>query len=197
MPNAYYATVSTVRTHQTARRASARGPALAVAAKWESTVRTHASSTSPSCSDCITATPYESPSRSASSRHRSATKHSPRQLWPLQRATKRVRAMCTGRHGCDTPSAVLCASCLSAEVRGCGRVTHATPAVPHASAATRWSSPAAPDTANQVPRADSEDDCQWSRGQNRAPPAPYVLSVARPSAACTVVRCFTGTLSAC
>ena len=29
MPNAYYATVSTVRTHSTARRASGRGPAVA------------------------------------------------------------------------------------------------------------------------------------------------------------------------
>ncbi len=58
MPNAplRHSVLSAVRTYLSARRASGRIPAAA--AKWESTVHTHAPSTSPSCSDCITATPY-------------------------------------------------------------------------------------------------------------------------------------------
>jgi hypothetical protein len=168
MPNAplRHSVLSAVRTYLSARRACGRIPA--VAAKWESTVHTHAPSTSPSCSDCITATQYKSPSCSASS------------LKPISnRAFAAGRAnpgLCTAQHSGRAQYAPIVtgatprasASCSSAEVRWSGRVTHANAAAPHASAATRWSSPAVPDAANKMPRADSEEDCQWSRGQNRA-----------------------------
>jgi hypothetical protein len=94
------------------RRASGRGPA--VAAEWESTVHAHAPSTSPSCSDCITATPYESPSRSASSRHRSATKHSPPAAPTPASAPRNIAGARNMHRSARMRHPVLCASCSSA-----------------------------------------------------------------------------------
>jgi hypothetical protein len=80
----------------------------------------------------------------------------PRQPRPLHRATQWARAICTGRHGCDTLCYVRAAQVpkfgAAAETH-MQMLQHHTSlrrrdGAPHESAATRWSSPAAPDTAN-------------------------------------------------
>jgi hypothetical protein len=152
-------------------------------------VHTHAPSTSPSCSDCITATPYGSPSRSTSSPHRSVTKHSP---------SRANSGLCTAQHsgraqyapvGTDATPRAMC-ELSSAEVRGAAE-SHMQMLQHHTRLQRR--------DGRLLLRLTRQFRCPGPTARRTvAKPPPWISSEAQPGGTvCTDVRCFNGTLSAC